>query len=373
MNPNPLALLAVEAASRSMQEARNDSEVDTDLKMPATTSPVDVVDRKSTTTPLSNTSKTAHLSKDEPKLLLTSVQRNYESKTSHSATHHPTPSPAVFHGTAAKHSSVTSRSRRNRLRKPKPSFPVRLHALLSDQSCRSAIAWLPSGKSFVILNRSLFSEKCLPKYFRETKFQSFSRRLQRWGFSKVFVTGHSHTVYSHDLFLRDRLDLCYLLNANGGVDDSNTKSTELEQSKNCTVEREVNELMRLSKQSEAEKKEHQFQTQTKLPPPAFHAHHTAQAAAHKTPDVPRALRPYECMLTPYAHQVADNPIPNQTFGYGYARAPPMAYNGAISPQVAQDQDMTSLEEEISNCQEQLKILRQLRSLRERYHSLNNRI
>ena len=364
---NPLALLAVEAASRSMQEATKGSAVDTDIKTPGTTSSVKVVDRKSTTTPYLNAIKTEHISVDEPKV--TSVQKSNESKTSHSASHRPTPSPTMFHAAAPKRSPVSSRARRSRLRKP--SFALRLHALLSDQNCISAIAWLPSGRSFVILNRSLFSEKCLRKYFHETKFQSFSRRLQRWGFSKVYVTGQSHAVYSHELFQRDRLDLCKLMNAKGGEDDRNTNIPELEQSKNCAAEREVTELMRLSKQREAEKKKNQFKTQTKLLPPAFHTRHSEQTVALEMPDVRPGPPTYDrCMLMPYAYHVDGNPIPNRTLGY--IGAPPMAYNGAITSQVAQDQDIPSLDEEISNCEEQLKILLQLRSLRERYHSLHSR-
>jgi len=55
-------------------------------------------------------------------------------------------------------------------------------------------------------------KKILPKFFREAKFESFSRRLKRWGFRKVYTTGLSQTIFSHDLFHRDRPDLCKEMN-----------------------------------------------------------------------------------------------------------------------------------------------------------------
>ena len=47
------------------------------------------------------------------------------------------------------------------------------------------IAWLPDGKSFVIRDKEEFKEKVLSKYFKATKFSSFTRKLYRWGFRQV--------------------------------------------------------------------------------------------------------------------------------------------------------------------------------------------
>mmetsp|Transcript_9751 Transcript_9751/g.21150 ORF Transcript_9751/g.21150 Transcript_9751/m.21150 type:complete len:404 (+) Transcript_9751:118-1329(+) len=97
-------------------------------------------------------------------------------------------------------------------RRRKPNFSEKLHSVLSSKECRHAIAWLPSGRSFCITDQEEFVKKILPKFFREAKFESFSRRLKRWGFRKVYTTGLSQTIFSHDLFHRDRPDLCKTMN-----------------------------------------------------------------------------------------------------------------------------------------------------------------
>lgn len=104
-------------------------------------------------------------------------------------------------------STVTAPSRRR-----KANFAEKLHAVLSNQACRHAIAWLPSGRSFSIIDQDEFVKTVLPKYFREAKFESFSRRLKRWGFRKVYTTGMQQSIFSHDLFHRDRPDLAKIMN-----------------------------------------------------------------------------------------------------------------------------------------------------------------
>jgi len=104
-------------------------------------------------------------------------------------------------------STITAPSRRR-----KPNFAEKLHQVLNDKDCRCAIAWLPSGRSFCITDQAEFVKTMLPKFFREAKFESFSRRLKRWGFRKVYTTGLSQIIFSHDLFHRDRPDLCKIMN-----------------------------------------------------------------------------------------------------------------------------------------------------------------
>jgi hypothetical protein len=38
------------------------------------------------------------------------------------------------------------------------------------------MAWLPDGKSFIIRNPDEFTRKVLPKFFKATKFSSFTRK-----------------------------------------------------------------------------------------------------------------------------------------------------------------------------------------------------
>lgn len=103
--------------------------------------------------------------------------------------------------------AITAPSRRR-----KPNFAEKLHLVLSSREYNHAVAWLPSGRSFCITNREEFAKQILPKFFREAKFESFSRRLKRWGFRKAYTLGLSHVIFSHDLFHRDRPDLCKAMN-----------------------------------------------------------------------------------------------------------------------------------------------------------------
>lgn len=47
------------------------------------------------------------------------------------------------------------------------------------------VTWLPDGKSFVIKNPDEFTRHVVPKYFKATKFSSFTRKLYRWGFRQI--------------------------------------------------------------------------------------------------------------------------------------------------------------------------------------------
>ena len=69
-----------------------------------------------------------------------------------------------------------------------------LHILLSTQLAeilstprnQRSIAWLPHGKSFMILDRQLFVTDILPNYLgKSTKYTSFTRKLSRWKFQRV--------------------------------------------------------------------------------------------------------------------------------------------------------------------------------------------
>ncbi|KAL7544543.1 hypothetical protein ACHAWF_007919 [Thalassiosira exigua] len=97
-------------------------------------------------------------------------------------------------------------------RRRKPNFAEKLHMVLSNKFCRRAITWLPSGRSFCITDQEEFVKSILPRYFREAKFESFSRRLKRWGFRKVYTTGMSQMIFSHDMFHRDKPELCKSMN-----------------------------------------------------------------------------------------------------------------------------------------------------------------
>ena len=71
------------------------------------------------------------------------------------------------------------------------------------------VAWLEDGKSFVIRNPDEFTRKVLPKYFKATKFSSFTRKLYRWGFRQVNrgIGPDDPIIFGNEFFQRDNLEL----------------------------------------------------------------------------------------------------------------------------------------------------------------------
>mmetsp|Transcript_12148 Transcript_12148/g.18222 ORF Transcript_12148/g.18222 Transcript_12148/m.18222 type:complete len:338 (+) Transcript_12148:90-1103(+) len=76
-----------------------------------------------------------------------------------------------------------------------------------DPDHASIICWVPDGKSFLIADQERFETELLPTYFRGSMFNSFVRKLNRWGFRRLKRTGHASS-FAHDLFVRDKPWLC---------------------------------------------------------------------------------------------------------------------------------------------------------------------
>eukprot|EP00526_Cylindrotheca_closterium_P009350 CAMPEP_0113609668 /NCGR_PEP_ID=MMETSP0017_2-20120614/4618_1 /TAXON_ID=2856 /ORGANISM="Cylindrotheca closterium" /LENGTH=426 /DNA_ID=CAMNT_0000518509 /DNA_START=19 /DNA_END=1299 /DNA_ORIENTATION=- /assembly_acc=CAM_ASM_000147 len=87
------------------------------------------------------------------------------------------------------------------------TFPQILMEILNNEEESDTIAWLPHGRSFIIYKKKRFAAHTLPKFFKATKFTSFTRKLNRWGFTRV-TRGPEMGSYYHKLFLRDESNLC---------------------------------------------------------------------------------------------------------------------------------------------------------------------
>jgi len=85
-------------------------------------------------------------------------------------------------------------------------LPAKLASILSDQDLTSVIIWLPHGRSWRVLNRDLFAEHALPRYFGHKNYASFVRIINAWGFRRI-TRGADRDAYYHELFLRGRPDL----------------------------------------------------------------------------------------------------------------------------------------------------------------------
>jgi hypothetical protein len=67
------------------------------------------------------------------------------------------------------------------------------------------IQWNDDGDAFQIKNQDGFMKGVLLHMFKQTKFESFHRKLNRWRFSKV---RRQRYTWRHPFFQKGRLDLC---------------------------------------------------------------------------------------------------------------------------------------------------------------------
>ena len=93
------------------------------------------------------------------------------------------------------------------------TFPIRLHTMLSDvESMGQAdiVSWQPHGRCFVVHKSQEFVDQILGSYFRQTKWSSFQRQLNLYGFGRI-STGPDRGGYYHNSFLRGQPALCHAI------------------------------------------------------------------------------------------------------------------------------------------------------------------
>jgi hypothetical protein len=91
-------------------------------------------------------------------------------------------------------------------KKKTKTFPEKLMRAMMEHNDEDAIAWLPDGKSFVIVNPDLFCGEMLRHVFKESKYASFVRKLHRWGFVRL-TSGTGTDCFHHPLFQKNRAEL----------------------------------------------------------------------------------------------------------------------------------------------------------------------
>ena len=73
-------------------------------------------------------------------------------------------------------------------------FPSKLHMILSTPEYARFITWKPHGRTWAVIDRSMFTSIVLPKYFNHSNFASFNRSVNGWGF-KVCSVHLMHVVF----------------------------------------------------------------------------------------------------------------------------------------------------------------------------------
>lgn len=80
-------------------------------------------------------------------------------------------------------------------------------AILNNNQYRGVIEWIPSGDGFMISDKKRCVREVLMRHFGLSKYESFTRRLNRWNF--IFHNkGNKSALYFHPLFLRRSPELC---------------------------------------------------------------------------------------------------------------------------------------------------------------------
>ncbi|KAL7526337.1 hypothetical protein ACHAXR_001435, partial [Thalassiosira sp. AJA248-18] len=89
----------------------------------------------------------------------------------------------------------------------KVQFPMKLYAMLELAdvqgygSSSNAVAWLPHGRAFRVLDEQSFMESIVPFFFKQTKIRSFYRQLNLWGFKRLTM-GRDAGAWYNEFFVR---------------------------------------------------------------------------------------------------------------------------------------------------------------------------
>lgn len=92
----------------------------------------------------------------------------------------------------------------------KLQFPWKLHQLLENVEAEGSVAivsWLPHGKAFRVHNKPKFVSTVMASYFNSTKYKSFQRNLNLWGFETITQGPDKGSIYNR-FFIKNIPDLC---------------------------------------------------------------------------------------------------------------------------------------------------------------------
>ncbi|KAL7521480.1 hypothetical protein ACHAWX_006155 [Stephanocyclus meneghinianus] len=85
-------------------------------------------------------------------------------------------------------------------------FPMKVHRMLDQtkaEGLASVVSWLEHGRAFKIHKPQVFTEVIMPRFFNQSKYTSFQRQLNLYGFNRL-SRGRDSGAYHHELFLRGK-------------------------------------------------------------------------------------------------------------------------------------------------------------------------
>lgn len=110
-----------------------------------------------------------------------------------------------------------------------PLFPRKLHLMLhkcKSEGKENIFSWVSNGRAFKVHNIPVFVSEILPSYFKQTKYKSFQRQLNLWGFERI-LTGAEKGAYHNEDFLQRSPNLCSRLKRRGYSKADSMKATAL--------------------------------------------------------------------------------------------------------------------------------------------------
>ena len=90
-------------------------------------------------------------------------------------------------------------------------FPLKLYYLLEQaekEGFDHIVSWVDDGASFKVHDSKAFLEEVMPNYFSQSKYESFRRQLNLYGFQRI-SRGTDRGVYYHQFFMRSEPSLCH--------------------------------------------------------------------------------------------------------------------------------------------------------------------
>jgi hypothetical protein len=110
------------------------------------------------------------------------------------------------------------------------TFQEKLQRMLKDteeEGLTNIVSFLPHGRAFRVHDVDRFVKEIMPRYFNQSKWSSFTRQLNLWGFLRI-TTGPDVGGFYHELFLKGRPNLCTSMMRVGvskGVDRRKSRPT----------------------------------------------------------------------------------------------------------------------------------------------------
>eukprot|EP00980_Cylindrotheca_fusiformis_P028958 scaffold22680_cov107-Cylindrotheca_fusiformis.AAC.27 len=88
-------------------------------------------------------------------------------------------------------------------------FPWKVYAMLDDSEAEgydNIVSW-DGDNGFKVHDKNAFVTKIVPRYFSQTKYRSFTRLLNMWGYERI-RNGPRKGAYVHKYLCRGQMHLC---------------------------------------------------------------------------------------------------------------------------------------------------------------------